>query len=97
MKKIEVEITSSVVLEYDEDSAEFKQALSDYKETIYPDGTMEDMIRYVAYNMMFNCGSCNLIEGVGHVANAGQLPKDMYCGINILGLETAQSCDINPC
>jgi hypothetical protein len=65
MKKT-IECTTSIELEYDENSAEFKEALSSYREVIDSDGDIDDMLMHVCHNII-NFGVDTMVEGVGYV------------------------------
>lgn len=78
----EIEIVTTVSLEYDVDSPEFKEALESYREVIYGMGDHNDLLNHVAYAVA-KYGTDKMIEGVGYVANNYGTPEDDYCGIKV--------------
>lgn len=83
MNKIIIEINGQVELSYDENSAEFKNALDGFREVITENGTKEDMLKHVAfYTNKF--GTDGMVEGVGYVGYNGRKPnEEPYSGIMV--------------
>jgi hypothetical protein len=69
-KQINIEVRPQVVLQYDESSPEFQEALASYNEMI-ANGDAEDLLRYVACNLVHQGGHHEMIEGVGYVPLIG--------------------------
>lgn len=83
MSKAIIEITGQIELTYDENAKEFKEALKDFREIIDSTGTIEDMLKHVAFNIT-RFGVDTLVEGVGYVGYNGRIPKDdTYSGIMV--------------
>lgn len=77
------EITGRIVLEYDDSSNEFKEALASYLEVIEPAGSVESMLAHVAFHVV-RFGSDRMVEGVGYIGYNGLKPKDEpYSGIMV--------------
>lgn len=85
MKTTTVNFSGSLIFQYDENSPEFKQAFSDFKEVIDSGATStDDMISHIAYNVA-RFGVENLVEGVGYVKFNGRVEDaEMYCGVELL-------------
>ena len=83
MEKVEIELTGLVELTYDENSAEFKEALEGYREVIDKNGTKEDMLKHVAFHVT-RFGHDSMVEGVGYVGYNGRKPtEEPMCGIMV--------------
>jgi len=75
MAKIKIELTGLVELTYDENSAEFKEALEGYREVIDKNGKAEDMLKHVAFYVK-RFGHEGMVEGVGYVGYNGRKPTE---------------------
>lgn len=86
MKK-SIECTTDIELEYDENSAEFKEALSAYRETIDPDGDVDDMLKHVCHNII-HFGANTMVEGVGYIKPSYRElydeEKELFSGITLV-------------
>lgn len=77
-----IEIAADLLLSYDDESPEFKQALEDFQEYIQQSGTEDDLLEYVAYNI----GAFSpeeIIDCIGKVSLNGDKPSILYCGIDV--------------
>ncbi len=85
MKQIDVEVSTTISMNYDPESEEFKNALKSYREAIEDGASEEDMLRQIAwYTTVF--GTESMIEGVGYVSVDGEKkgdPED-WCGVDIV-------------
>jgi hypothetical protein len=85
MESKRVKFTGEVVISYDTDSPEFKEAFKTYKEAIYEKGTETDMLAHVV-NSVVQRGIESNVNGVGNVARKGTHPSfvpEDFCGIYI--------------
>lgn len=82
MKTITLDISGSVELTYDENSPEFLEAFSDFKECVDHNATVEEMLKHVAHNVI-RFGDDRMVEGVGYVGFNGRKPDTNYSGIMV--------------
>ena len=81
--KARIKIEGEIELSYDENSAEFKEALESYQDVIEKNGTKGSMLRHVAFYVT-RFGTDGMIEGVGYVGYNGRVPKkEPYSGIMV--------------
>lgn len=73
MKTTTVNITGEIVLSYDENSNEFKEALEGYNECI-GSGDKNEVLKHVAFHVT-RFGIDSMVEGVGYVALVGKTPE----------------------
>lgn len=94
MKKIEIEVTHRVVLSYDPDSPEFKEALEGYIDCIDSNADEERMLRTVAATIVVD-GIHRMVEGVGYINYTGSetiFDNTSYSGITVEdGFERAET------
>jgi len=84
-KKVNITLEVIVSLEYDEELKEFKQSLSDYKDSIDSSANEKSMLKQIAFYLTNNFDVTRLIEGVGKVGKEDWYkPEDLYCGVNLL-------------
>jgi len=80
-QQITLELTTTVTLDYDSDSKEFKESLEAYKKAIYPEADQYDMLKQIAYHVVKE-GHYGLIEGIGYVGYNGQKKDhELYSGV----------------
>jgi len=83
MEKIKIGLTGEVELTFDENSAEFKEALEGYKDCIERNGNKESMLKHVAFYVT-RFGIDGMVEGVGYVGYNGRKPtEEPYSGIMV--------------
>ena len=83
MSKINFEVSGNIVMEYDENSPEFKEAFEGYTSCIERNGTIRSMLKHVAFYVT-RFGTDGLVEGVGYVGYNGHKPtREPYSGIMI--------------
>jgi len=82
MKNITVTYTKTFNLEFDIESEEFKNALSDYKDVIYKKGKSTDMLHHVAHSIVMK-GKGEMVEGVGFLHEDKSVPAGMFSGIKV--------------
>lgn len=83
MRTRNVECQTNFRVTYDENSPEFKEALSSYQECIYSLGDEDDMIQHVAHNIL-RFGIDRMVEGVGYVkTETMEEPPENWSGITI--------------
>lgn len=96
MEKISyITITKEYEFKYDENSKEFKEAFESYKGVINSSGSIESMIKHIAYNVdRVNVWDITevLIEGVGNLSYNGKIPNN-WCGIEIIDPEPDPDID----
>lgn len=61
------DLKDGFTLEYDNESVEFKTTLHDYREVIDFEGSVEDLLEYLAVNIVHGNPE-RLIEGVGYLS-----------------------------
>ena len=85
MKKT-IECTTYIELEYDENSPEFKEALSSYTEMIDTDGDIDGMLKHVCHNVI-HFGVDTMVEGVGYIKpnyrDLYEEEKKLFSGITL--------------
>lgn len=98
--KIEVELRTELVVEFDENSEKFKGLYENYKNYISDndyEGFAENICNHIA-----SYGATELIEGVGNVRINGEKQKDYMapgapeidCPINVVGeFDLNERCD----
>jgi hypothetical protein len=77
-----IECVTVLRLTYDNMSGEFMQAFSDYRESIYPKSTVDEMLSHVA-NYVLKFGADRLIEGVGYLSINGKKQGYPFSGIDL--------------
>jgi hypothetical protein len=77
-----IECVTTLRLTYDSESKAFVQAFTDYKESIYPKSTVDEMLSHVA-NYVLKFGSDRLIEGVGYLSVNGVKQGEPFSGIDL--------------
>lgn len=84
MKKIIVEVSATINLNYNPESEEFKNSLETYREAIEEGASEEDMLRQIAWYIAA-FGTEYMIEGVGYVSVDGEKKGDPenWCGVDI--------------
>lgn len=88
-----IDISATLVLYYDENSPEFKEALESYLEVIDSRATKDDMLKQVAW-CIIEYGDHRMIEGVGYVAPHRQQAKEPDSGIRYSYNHNAYEFDI---
>lgn len=84
MTKKTFEFTGAVELIYDENSAEFQEALASFREDD-AHASVDAMLKYVAQNLSDWGDHEHMIEGVGYVGLVGsEVPKKSYSGIQVV-------------
>lgn len=86
MKQTKIEVSATILLEYDEESVEFNQAYDNYITGIEDGATVSDMLRHVAWHIA-SFGAGSHIECLGYVSIDGNKQGDVenWCGINVNG------------
>ena len=83
MSKLTVGLSGQVDLTYNEKSKEFKEALDGYQKCMDKTGTMQDMLKHVAFYVT-RFGTEGMVEGVGYVGYNGRKPtEEPYSGIRV--------------
>ena len=85
MKKVTVEVSTSINLNYNPESEEFKYALEMYRDAIDSEADEKDMLRHIAWYIT-TFGTESIIEGIGCVSVDGERkgdPED-WCGVDIV-------------
>lgn len=83
MKKLTIEVSGEIEVQYDEQSPEFQASLLSYNEFIC-DATPEQMVRNVVSQMQSWGDHYRMVEGVGYIGLIdGEVPKEDYAGIQI--------------
>lgn len=83
MKKLTIEVSGEIEVQYDENSPEFQESLSAYNELI-SDGDAEAMVLHAVSQLKSWGDHYNMIEGVGYIGLIDhELPKEAYSGIQV--------------
>lgn len=85
MKKIDIEVSTTICMTYDPESEEFKNALKSYQDAIEGGASVEDMLRQIAWYITA-FGTNGMIEGIGFVSVDGenQGEPENWCGVDIV-------------
>lgn len=85
MKQIDIEVSTTISMNYDPESEEFKDSLESYRDAIESNASEEDILRHIAWYITA-FGTENMIEGIGYVSVDGEKngdPED-WCGVDIV-------------
>lgn len=85
LKKVEVQVTHIVELEYDPNSIEFKKALADYNEVIHSNSSESDLVKHAAAHII-KYGTDRIMEGAGYIRKIGRSCRDasLWSGITVI-------------
>lgn len=71
MKKFKVTVQAEIIVEFDENSEEFKEVFQGYKEIIDENADFESLSESIA-SQISRYGVSDMIEGIGYVKNNGK-------------------------
>lgn len=96
-QRLVVELHLTYEMIYDTNSKEFGDAYASYRNSINRNGSIENMMLYVAHNVQLSGGPGAHIDGVGWVSVGGLVPvqyKDQYTGIDFKSHPSKPDIDI---
>lgn len=72
-------MTKDIIVEFDENSEEFKELWANYKEAIHPSADLESFAENIA-SIICRYGVREMIEGVGYVKHNGKSQRISHHG-----------------